>query len=176
MNHPGKPRGGAVVGSFVVEFEGGRQVGLAADEVLALVESVGGENAKIYRIHRLDEAGRMELVGVSPGLFTSQDCLIFSRRGAADARADYQAIRTAAAASLPPCRIELQLAETPSRVPPHVVAMIFPAAGSEGVGHWLGKTGLRPGDHADGGRAALQAYRDAGPRVIDQTTLQVAAG
>jgi hypothetical protein len=176
MNKPDKHNAEALVGRFVVEIGSERQVGLAADEVLALVEGVGGENAKIYRIHRLDEAGRMELVGVSQGLFTSEDCLIFSRRGAAEARADYEAIRRAAGVSLPPCRIELQLAEATSRVPPHVVAMIFPAACSEGVGHWLGKTGLRPGDHANGGRAALQAYRDAGPRVIDQATLQVAAG
>jgi hypothetical protein len=174
MNQPRKSGGGAVAGSFVVDFEGGRQVGLTAHDVAALVEGADGENAKIYRIHRLDEAGRMELVGISRGMFLAQDCLIFSRRQHADARADFEALRAAAAESLPPCRIELQLAEAPSLVLPHVVVLVFCAACVEGVGHWLGGLGLQPGDRADGGPAAWQAYLEAGPRVIERETLKEA--
>lgn len=174
MNQPDRPDADALAGRFVVELDRERRTGLTAHEVAALLEGPNGGSATIYRIHRVADDGTMELVGVSSRLFSKQDCLIFSRHELKDAQSDFEAIRSAAAASAPPCRIEVQLAEVASFAPSYVIVLVFPAPCGEGVGHWLGKLDAQPGDHATGGAAALQAYQDAGKQVIDQATLEQA--
>ena len=163
----------AIVGRFIVQIGGERHSGLSAHDVAALLASRPGIEPTIYRLHRIDEAGRSEMIGVTPARFTSDDCLMFLRNEPDAARADYREIRSAADRMPPPCRIELEFAEVPPFAPPHVVAMVFVAACDEAVGAWLNRTGLRPGDRADGGRVTLQAYRDARPRVIDTCILDV---
>ncbi|MBN2563909.1 MAG: hypothetical protein JXQ75_23590 [Phycisphaerae bacterium] len=162
-----------LVGRFVVKCRGQTMTGLAAHEVVAILDSPDGGDAAVYRIHRVEADGRMELVGVSKRLFQTQDCFIFPRNQAEDARADFEAVRSAAAEAPPPCAIEVQLAKVARMALPHVVVLVFPAACGEGVGHWLRRLGLRPGDHADGGVSALQAYRDAGPDVIEHVSIPV---
>lgn len=160
------------VGRFVVELGSERRTGLAAHEVVALLKSPQGRDAAIYRIHRVDDAGRLELIGVQQSLFSREDCLLFTRSEPAGAREDFQAIRSLASEMPPPCRAEVQLADVPERTPPSVVALIFPAACTESLGHWLQQASRQPGDRAEGGSHALQAYRDAGPRILESAVLE----
>ena len=161
-----------LVGRFVVELAGERRTGLTAGEVVEVLAGPEGSAAIIYRIHHVDDAGRMALVGVTPRTFQTDDCLVFRRREAASAREDFEAVRRAALGVAPPCRITAQLSEAPSAAAPHAVVLIFPAACSESVGHWLTHCRLRPGDQAEGGVHALRTYLDAAPLLLQEAVLE----
>ena len=161
-----------LVGRFIVDLGGERRTGLSAQAVADLLAGPYGTNAVIYRIHRVDQAGRMELVGISPRLFQTDDGLIFRRREAVAARADFEALCAAAIDAPPPCRIRLQLVEISSPAMPNGVVLVFPAPCSESVGNWLQRCRLRPGDDAEGGVQALQTHLAAGSRVLDEAVLE----
>lgn len=158
-------------GRFIVKLKGATQSGLAAHEVAVLVTEQPDEILEIYRIHRVLDDGRMELVGVRAELFLQRDCLLFSRREIDIARRDFDSVGKLGLRSSPPCKIEMQLAHVKPLMAPCVVALIFPAACSEAVGQWLAAAELELGDKADGSPEVLAAYERAAPRIVKRREL-----
>jgi len=161
-----------LIGRFVVKMDGTTHTGLAAHEVAELLTDDMAESPEVYRIHRVDEAGRMELVGVAPLAFKQRDCLLFWRRRVEDARGDYDTLVEFAGRTPPPCRIEMCLGRAGGRSMPHVVALIFCMPCSESVGVWLGGVSSRIGDDVNGSTAALADYESAAPHVVRRLILE----
>jgi len=154
-------------GQFVLIVENQRHEGLAVDEALALMEKADGVALELYRIHRVAEDGRLELVGMAVEALTKRDCMVFMRQQREAAEADYQALSGYAVKTPPPCKIEMQLAHAPTLQPQHLVLLIFPTACQSAVGSWLAAADFEPGDTADGSPAVLKAIESA----IKQITL-----
>lgn len=170
MNTPPSDRV-SLVGRFIIEAGGVRRTGLTATETARFLNENPDDSAVIYRIHRVTEDGRMELVGVPPRLFQAEDGLLFRRREADAARADFDALCGAALETPPPCRVRVQLMEDAGAPHAHVLAVIFPTPCMESVGHWLQHCRLRLGDDVEAGVAALQAYLTASPRIVKEQLL-----
>jgi len=162
-----------IVGRFLVRLAGRETIGLSAEEAASLLGTAEGQSASAYRIHRVDEHGRMELVGVPEAEFHRDDCLLFFRPTVAQARADFDAILELARLCPPPCRLRMELSRADVLQPAHVVALIFLEACSSAVGQWLARCDRQPGDLAQSGQAALAAYRDAAPRVVLRELLDI---
>ncbi len=154
-------------GQFVIHSSGERHEGLAVDEALALVENADGAALELYRIHRVADDGRLELVGISVEALKKRDCMVFMCQQRDAAEADYQALSGYAQKTPPPCKIEMQLAHAPTLQPQHLVLLIFPTACQSAVGSWLAAADFEPGDTADGSPAVLEAIESA----IKQITL-----
>jgi hypothetical protein len=162
----------SLTGRFVVDLDGERWTGLTVQAVIDLLAKPHAGSAVIYRIHHADPAGRLALVGVSANLFQIDDGLIFQRHDAATARTDFDAIRAAGRATPPPCRVHVHLTASTADVAPNAVVLIFPAACTDSVGHWLQRCHLRPGDNAEGGIQALRGYLAAEPQLLEMLTLE----
>ena len=161
----------AAAGRFIVKLKGATQSGLADHEVADLVIEQPDEILEVYRIHRVLDDGRMELVGVPAELFLRRDCLLFSRLEINIARRDFDSVSKLGVRSSPPCKIEMQLAHVKPPMAPCIVALIFPAACSEAVGQWLAAAELELGDTVDGSPEVLDAYERAAPRIVKRQEL-----
>lgn len=137
MTEPTNSSQHAEAGRFVVELPGERRSGLAAHEVALLLETPEAAEAVIYRIHRVGEAGRMELVGVLPAAFKREDHRLFARSDVREARADYDALVQHAANWPPPCRVRLRLVRDSSAELSSMVAVSYPAVCADAVAAWI---------------------------------------
>jgi hypothetical protein len=145
-------------GRFVVDFGDQTATGLTAREVAELLESERNAHIKIYRIHRADADGRMELVGVDRARFELEDGFLFWRTDAETARADFDALRAAAAASPPPCRARVHLVRLPQAARSHLVALLYPAEYVNEMSEWLTRIGYHGGEVVEGGVSAASGY------------------
>ena len=176
MNQQDNKKQPSLLGRFIVKFEDATQSRLTAEQVIELLDAQAASVREVFRIHRIDPRGRMELVGVLLAAFRRRDCLLFSRHHVKNAREDFDAILELASGTPPPCRIEVQFGHVKKPDPSHVVALIFPAPCTESVGQWLSGAGLQPGDQVDGSPAALATYENAAPKIVKQSTLAAAPG
>ncbi len=161
----------SLVGRFIIETGNERWTGLTAVETATFLEEHPDETVVIYRIHRVTEEGRMELVSVLPQAFKMEEAILFRRSAADLARRDFTDLQEAASATPPPCPIRLQLAEDADSSLPHVLALVVSAPCLENVGHWLRQCRLRPGDAVEAGAAAWQAFQAASPRIVEEAWL-----
>lgn len=171
MNPPDPPPRHNLPARFIVERHGRRAAPVTYEELSALIESEDITDAVIYRIHRVDADGRMELVGVRPAELARPDCLLLAFPEVRDARAEFDRLVAAARSAPPPCQVKLQLRRLDERDPPHVVALLFPAVCDSAVGHWLQSLGHRLEDFTDGGPEAWQDYAAAPDPIILETRL-----
>jgi len=174
MNPPPSDRR-LLVGRFILETGGERWTGLTAAETVRFLDENPGENVVIYRIHRVTEEGRMELVCVTPRAFRAEEAILFRRRTADLARRDFTALHDAASAVPPPCPIHMQLAESGDGPRGYVLVIAFPAPCLETVGHWLQQCRLRPGDEVEAGRNAWQEFQAASPQIVEEAWLSPAS-
>lgn len=175
MQEPPPTNPAPLMGRFVVKVAGTTYTGLAAHEVAELLAGESGVPVEVFRIHRVDEVGRMELAGVAPAAFEQRDGMFFWRRRVDEARGDYDALIDFAGHMPPPCRIEMCLARVTEPAMPHVVVLVFPQACCESVGAWLGGCPSRLGDEVNGSPAALADYEGAVTDVVLRRTLEPAA-
>lgn len=157
MTSPNVPNGAALVGRFIVEVPGERLTGLAAHEVSLLLEAPEGREAVIYRVHRVMDDGKMELIGVAPAAFQRLECIAYARREVRNARLDFDALEAHAAKSPPSCRIELRLVRNPDAELSAITALVFPAVCADAIGHWLTGVDRSLGDKLNAGSAAFDA-------------------
>ncbi|MCK6485250.1 MAG: hypothetical protein HUU22_17425 [Phycisphaerae bacterium] len=153
-------------GRYVVDFGHETVSGFTAREVAALLESEQFRDIRVYRIHNAYPDGRMELVGVDNTRFNLEDCFLFFRAAATQARADFDALRGAADRDPPPCRARVHLAKLPDAPRPHVVAMLFPAEYADDVSAWLLRNDLQPGDVVEGGVSRAGEYASMSDALI----------
>ncbi len=161
-------------GLYVVDFGPTVSVGYTAEEVAMLLESEATADAKVYRIHRAEPDGTMELKGVPGERFRLETGLFFHSRNIRSARRDFEAIRRLADDEGPPCRAQLLLGarEVSSRLP-FVVGLAYPAECDEDVARWLLENKVTAGEYADGGIGRLEWMRGS-VRLIETAQLRAA--
>ena len=146
-------------GLYVYDFGDWTAVGYTAEEIAILLEDQRWRGGKVYKIHRANPDGQMELRGVSARRFNVESGIFFYRSELEPAERDFQELRVAAEHSPPPCRAFLQLADreldTPQR---YVTALIFPAEYEDEIGHWLTAIAFSGGDVAEGGTSHVTNY------------------
>ena len=91
-------------GLYIYDFGDWAAVGYTAGEVAILLEDERYGGGKVYRIHRAWPDGQMELQGVSAERFRLESGMFFHRTDLELARADFEALRSAADKTPPPCR------------------------------------------------------------------------
>lgn len=168
--NPARPH--PMIGRFVARLPGVTHRGLAAHEVTALLARIDETNVEIYRINRVGEDGRMELVGVSPEALTSETAVGLGWSDVAIARRSYDRLAAWTDECPPPCVIEVQLVRNPSRQASAMVALVFCLACDDAVGHWLRCAGLDACETRDAGRAVMDSLRGGGIQVILRRRLE----
>lgn len=163
------------VGLYIVDFGSHVSVGYTAAEVTMLLDSEQYRDSDVYRIRRALPDGGLELEGVARADFTAEDILLFSRTTAATARADFDRLRELGAATPPPCRVRVHLAELPGTPLPHVTAALFPAESTGDIGRWMNAVGFEGGDRVYGGQEEARAYYAARPQRVEEVELWPAA-
>lgn len=158
-------------GLYVFDFGEQVAVGYTADEVAVLLESEKYAEGKIYRIHRAQPDGTMELAGVPRERFNLEDGLLFWRQQVRDARSDFEALKHGAEGTAPPCRMKLQLAKLEGAHPGYLTALIFPAEFTHDVADWLLDITFEGGDVVEGGPSQVSAYYQDQPLIIDRYQL-----
>ncbi len=155
-------------GLYVFDFGDQVAVGYTADEIAVLLESEKYADGKVYRIHRAQPDGSMELAGVSRERFRIEDGLLFHRSGIDEARADFEELIELASGSPPPCRLNLQLALTSGPGHSYLTAAIFPAEFTHDVADWLNRIGFEGGDSVEGGPSRVTDYYSIRSAVVDR--------
>lgn len=170
MKHPSVPTEPVHAGQYVVDFGDHNETGATYQRVATLLESKANRHLRIYRIHRVEPNGRMELVGVPAERFQIEDCFLFYGRDADRARGDFNDLVRRAAQAPPPCRAKLQLARLDAEGEPYVVALIYPAEFSNAMSAWLTGIDYAGGETAEGGVGRVAGYL-ACARVLERVQL-----
>jgi hypothetical protein len=158
-------------GLYVFDFGDSVAVGYTADEIVVLLESERYADGKVYRIEHAGPDGRLELKGVSPARFRTEDGFFFYRRDPAAARDDFEALKRLAEQTLPPCRCKAHLSRIEGAQMPDVVALIYPAEYCDEMSRWLKTIGYEGGDLVEGGPSQVSGYYASSVRRFDQVQL-----
>ncbi len=159
-------------GRFIVIRNGQRTTGLAHHQVVALIESSDGADLTIYHIHRVDEAGRLELVGVEPAELTATSVFVLSFGSVQDARRQYDRLEEAARRAPPPCRVGLQLRRVQEAGASHQVGLACPAVCADSILHWLQAAGVEAADLSQLDSDAHAAHGSTAEPVVRQVELE----
>lgn len=161
-----------LIGRFVVEYAGSRDTGLTADVIIERLADPEWGALGIYKIHRVDAEGRLELVGVEDEDFDDSGALLLTAVDVKDARAGYERLIEFARSSPPPCKAQLHMARVGAGASRrYVVSIELPAICLDVAGRWLDRAappGLARSGH---GVKALLEYQEAQPEVIIRDTL-----
>jgi hypothetical protein len=201
-NAPDEHERRGLIGRFIVETAGMRHVGLAAHDVLAMLDATPPDDspqppeapATIYLINRQTGEGGFELIGVSVSALRRASALVLSYHDVRRGRAAFDAIAAAGNSAaggsaagnsagsegtpgkmLPPCRLEVQFARAPSRRPPVALVVRFPEPCLNAVAAWLARVAPGEADQREAGGAALEEYESAAPHVMERATVEPAA-
>lgn len=150
-------------GLYVYDFGEWAAIGYTAKEVATLLESERYRDGKVYRIHRAQPDGTMELSGVSAERFEFESGMFFSRRDRAAAERDFDALCAAAESEKPPCRAHAHLADQSRASPasPYVVGLVYPAEYEDDIAAWLLACGYQGGDTVEGGISHVTNFRES---------------
>lgn len=162
-----------LVGRFVVEYAGYKDTGVTADVVIELLNDPEWAALGIYKIHRVDAEGRLELVGVEDEDFDDNGVFLLTATDVKDARAGYERLIEFARSSPPPCKSELHMARVGvggSRK--YVVSVELPAICLDVAGRWLERASPPGLSRSSQGVKALLEYQESQPEVIIRDTLQ----
>jgi len=155
-------------GLYVVDFGDHCGVGFTAEEVAELLESEQFADVQVYKVHRANPDGTMELKGVAKETFQLEAGMFFYAADEATARADFQRLAAWADEQLPPARCKVHLANTGNV---YLTALIYPAEFDDAFSRWLLDANYRTDGQVEGGTGAMQRYYDAAPNVLDRKQL-----
>jgi hypothetical protein len=156
LDHPER-----YAGLYVFDFGDSVAVGYTANEIEMLFESEKHRHGKAYKIHRAFPDGQMELRGVSPRRFETEDGLFFYRREGDAARKDFAELKRISEIEDPPCRAKLHLGRIEGNNPEHVTALIYPAEYADEMSAWLMRHGYQGGDFVEGGVSGVTTYYES---------------
>jgi len=159
------------VGLLVYDFGDHVSVGYTAEEIGILLSSPLHAGGTVYRVHRADEAGRIELQGMQAEHLDREEGLLFTFDDEPGARADYVALTRRAEADPLPCPAKLMLAELEAGGPAFAVVLSYPAFAAAAVSAWLSQATFEGGRSVDGGVAALTRFHAAGAATLDRCDL-----
>lgn len=141
-------------GLYVVQFAHGVSVGYTADEVATLLREPEHAGIGIFRIHRVDEAGCVELMGVSVAELGGLEAMIFASAEAEHARRDLRTLQQLAEERPLPIGVRAELIDLIDYDPPHAVCLLYTRPASTMVSNWLLASGFAGGDQVFGGSEA----------------------
>ena len=156
------------IGLYVVDFGDHCGVGFTAEEVAELLESEQFSDAQIYKVHRANPDGTMELKGLSKETFQLEAGMFFYANDAETAQDDYQRLLAWSDEQLPPARSKVDLA---SNGDSYVTALVYPAEFDDAFSRWLLDGNYRTAGQVEGGTRATQRYYDAVPEVMERKQL-----
>ena len=155
-------------GLYVVDFADHCGVGFVADEVAELLESEQFANVQVYKVHRANPDGTMELKGVNKETFQLEAGMFFHAADETTARADFQRLTAWADKQLPPARCKVQLANTGDTF---MTALIYPAEFDDAFSQWLLDGNYRTTGQVEAGTGAVKRYYDAAANILDRKQL-----
>ena len=155
-------------GLYVVDFGDHCGVGFTAEEVIELLESEQFADVQIYKVHRANPDGTMELAGISKQTFQLEAGVFFYAADEATAKADFQRLNTWADEHLPPARCKVHLANHGDS---YVTALIYPAEFDDAFSGWLLDGNYRTAGQVEGGTGAAQRYYDAAADILERKNL-----
>ena len=164
LNTPAK-----YVGLYVIDFGDQCALGYTAEEVASLLESERFRQAKVYKIHRAQPDGALELHGVSRSRFDIESGMFFHCRDQAGAQVDYQRLLDWSREQSPPCRAKLQLAQGPQAT--FIIALVYPAEYEQEMGAWLQDSGFTGRAAVDAGPSQVTRYYDTYPDILQRRQL-----
>ena len=156
------------IGLYVVDFGDHCGVGFTAEEVADLLESEQFSDVQIYKVHRANPNGTMELKGLSKETFQLEAGMFFYANDAETAQDDYQRLLAWSDEQLPPARSKVDLA---SNGDSYVTALVYPAEFDDAFSRWLLDGNYRTAGQVEGGTSATQRYYDAVPEVLERKQL-----
>ena len=155
-------------GLYVVDFGDHCGVGFTAEEVIELLESEQFADVQIYKVHRANPDGTMELAGISKQTFQLEAGVFFYAADEATAKADFQRLNTWADEHLPPARCKVHLANHGDS---YVTALIYPAEFDDAFSGWLLDANYRTAGQVEGGAGAAGRYYEANWDVAERKQL-----
>ena len=155
-------------GLYVYDFGDQVAVGYTAEEIAILLESERFRGGKVYRIHRAQPDGSLELQGVSQRRFELEEGLMFYQPDRQQAVQDFDTLRRLAQEASPPCRAKWQLAKLDKAPLPYLTALIYPAEYSPDVSEWLNEIGFDGGERVEGGCSVVTDYYQSNPLVLSR--------
>ncbi len=155
-------------GLYVVDFGDHCGVGFTAEEVAELLESEQFADVQIYKVHRANPDGTMELAGISKQTFQLEAGMFFYAGDETTARADFERLTAWADTQLPPARCKVQLAESGDTF---VTALIYPAELDDAFSGWLLDANYRTAGQVEGGAGAAGRYYEADWVVLERKQL-----
>jgi len=155
-------------GLYVIDFGDHCGVGFVADEVAELLESERFAEVQIYKVHRANPDGTMELKGVLHDTFRLEAGMFFHAADEIAAQADYERLLAWAEGHLPPSRCKVHLAVNGET---YMTALIYPAEYDEAFSRWLLDADYRTAGQVQGGTGAVERYYQAGWDVLDREQL-----
>jgi hypothetical protein len=155
-------------GLYVVDFGDHCGVGFTAEEVTELLESERFADVQIYKVHRANPDGTMELAGISKQTFQLEAGMFFYANEEQDARADFERLTAWADEYLPPARCKVHLANHGDS---YVTALIYPAEFDDAFSGWLLDANYRTAGQVEGGAGAAGRYYEANWDVAERKQL-----
>jgi hypothetical protein len=155
-------------GLYVVDFNDHCGVGFTAEEVAELLESEQFTDVQVYRVHRANPDGTMELAGVQRETFQLESGMFFHAADAETAQGDYQQLLTWAEKQLPPARCKVHLADIGNAF---MTALIYPAEYDNAFSKWLLDGNYRTTGQVEASTGAVKRYYDALTNVLERKQL-----
>jgi len=127
-------------------------VGYTAEELAIVLESERYAQARVYKIHRLQPDGTVELRGVSRRRFDVESAFCFCSREPGRAEKDFAELKALAEQWPLPCKARLLWGELGYQpMFPWVVALLYPAEYEDELSAWLIERNYRGGECVDAG-------------------------
>ena len=152
----------------MVDFGDHCGVGFTANEVAELLESEQFADVQVYKVHRANPDGTMELKGVPHHTFQLEAGMFFYAGDETTAREDFRRLLALAPQQRPPARCKIQLAHTGDT---YLTVLIYPAEYDDAFSQWLLDGHYRTSGQIECSTGAVQRYYDAEPDVIERKQL-----
>jgi len=157
------------VGLYVIDFGDQCAMGYTAEEVALLLDSDQFVEVKVYKIHRAQPDGTMDLHGVTHALFNLESGMFFHCRDENSGRRSYEDLLDNYADQPPPCRVQLQLVQSPEGK--LVIGLIYPAEYDNEMGHWLADIGFNIAGSVDAGISQVSRYYSDDFEILEKQQL-----
>jgi hypothetical protein len=155
-------------GLYVIDFGDHCGVGFVAEEVAELLESEQFADVQVYKVHRANPDGTMELAGVNKETFQLESGMFFHATDETSAKADFEQLTTWADTQLPPARCKVQLADMGDTF---ITALIYPAEFDNAFSKWLLDGNYRTTGQVEAGTGAVKRYYDTVTNVQERKQL-----
>ena len=155
-------------GLYVVDFGDRCSVGFTAEEVAELLESEQFADAQVYKVHRANPDGTLELKGISKGTFQLETGMLFYAADETAGRSNFVKLVEWADKQLPPARSKVQLADTGDAF---ITALIYPAESDDAFSHWLVDGDYFTNGQVEAGIGAVQQFYNMNPNILERKQL-----